>query len=249
MRLKLTLVRPSGSSSDIVVTADAAATISEIASTISRVDAQATHSPERTLTLRATLAGQDAALTLPPDAPVGEAWIGSGASVSLADAGVTYAPSGPASRTVGTLRVLAGPDAGLEFDLAAGSLLVGRDASCDIVLQDKLVSKQHLRLEVSDAVEVIDLGSANGVVVDGGFVTRLRIRTSERILVGDDEVEIVVAECAAGAEEPPTAGPIFFNRSPKVEHRYGGETFSAPEAPAEKEDQGFPFPARCSPLW
>ena len=94
MRLKLTLVRPNGAASDIIVTADAAATISEIAGTISRVDAQTAHTPERFLTLRATLPGQSVPLTLPPDGPVGEAWIGSGASVSLADAGVLYqAPS------------------------------------------------------------------------------------------------------------------------------------------------------------
>ncbi|WP_130176081.1 FtsK/SpoIIIE domain-containing protein [Cryobacterium sp. SO1] len=249
MRLKLTLVRPNGAASDIIVTADAAATISEIAGTISRVDAQTVHSPDRYLTLRATLPGQSVPLTLPPDGPVGEAWIGSGASVSLADAGVLYqAPSTPTVPAVAQLTVLSGPDEGREFPLAPGSLLVGRDASCDIVLHDSLVSKKHVRLEIGDAVEVIDLGSANGVVVDGGIVGRLRIAKTERLLLGDSEVEIRLLTDAPAPESAPKPGPIFFNRSPKVEKRYIGQEFVSPEVPTEKEDPPFPLLAMITPL-
>ncbi len=248
MLLKLTLVRPSGSSSDILVTADAAATISEIATTISRVDPETPHAPGRTLTLRATLPGQDAPLTLPPDAPLGEAWIGSGASVTLADAGTLYqAPSLLRGRPVATLRVVTGPDAGAEFPLHAGSLVLGRDASCDIVLQDALVSKRHLRLEISDTVEVIDLGSANGIVVDGGIVGRLRVDTSERMLLGDSEVEVTVHPDAS-PDAAPKPGPILFNRSPKVEQRYTGQEFAAPEVPGEKDEPPFPLLAMLTPV-
>ncbi len=248
MLLKLTLVRPDGSASDIVVTADAAATISEIATTISRVDPQSTHLPERNLTLRATLPGQDAPLTLPPDAPLGEAWIGSGASVSLADAGTLYqAPSLLKAPTVAMLRVLTGPDAGAEFPLVAGSLVLGRDAACDIVLRDDLVSKRHVRLEIGEAVEVIDLGSANGVVVDGGIVARLRVSRSERLLLGDSEVEITVV-AGASPEAAPKPGPIFFNRSPRVENRYAGQQFTAPDVPGEKDEPPFPLLAMLTPL-
>jgi S-DNA-T family DNA segregation ATPase FtsK/SpoIIIE len=42
VRLKLTLARPSGSSDDIVVTADAAASIAEVASTVARIDPRRT---------------------------------------------------------------------------------------------------------------------------------------------------------------------------------------------------------------
>ena len=249
MRLKLTLVRPNGAASDIIVTADAAATISEIAGTISRVDAQTVHSPDRYLTLRATLPGQSVPLTLPPDGPVGEAWIGSGASVSLADAGVLYqAPSTITVPPVAQLRVLTGPDAGRDFPLAPGSLVLGRDPSCDIVLHDSLVSKKHARLEIGDTVEVIDLGSANGVVVDGGIVGRLRIAKAERLLLGDSEVEISLLTDAPSPESAPKPGPIFFNRSPKVEKRYLGQEFISPEVPTEKEDAPFPLLAMLTPL-
>src|SRR3954471_20740323 len=90
---KLTPARPSGSSDHIVVTADAAASISEVAATIARIDPRRTGpvAAPGALTLRAQLPGQADPLVLPPDAPVGEAWIGSGATVALADAGLHYA--------------------------------------------------------------------------------------------------------------------------------------------------------------
>ncbi len=250
MRLKLTLARPLGSSSDVVVTVDAASSIGDVATTIARLDPRGSElADDRPLTLRATLPGQAEPVLLPPDAPVGEAWIGSGAVVSLADAGVYYAP--PAAGrppTVGTLRVLSGPDAGQEFALPAGTTVLGRDPSCDIVLHDPLVSKRHVRFEASGAVEVIDLGSANGVVVDGGLVGRMRVDRSERLLIGDSEVVVTVAESLAAAGAAPTAGPVFFNRSPRVEERYVGQEFAAPEVPAEREPPPFPLLAMITPF-
>lgn len=252
VRLKLTLSRPSGAGDDIVVTADAAASISEVAASIRRVDPRGGEGPvtdDRALTLRAAIPGQAETLVLPPDAPIGEAWIGSGATVSLADAGVYYAPSdlGDAP-AVATAQILTGPDAGREFPLRPGTALLGRDDSCDIVLNDPLVSKRHVRLEVGDGVEVIDLGSANGVVVDGGIVTRLTVRRSETLLIGDTEVRIAVSGLSGIPAAAPKAGPVFFNRSPRVEQRYAGQVFQAPEVPTEKDDPPFPLLAMITPL-
>ncbi|HWU47598.1 MAG TPA: FtsK/SpoIIIE domain-containing protein [Humibacter sp.] len=250
MRLKLTLNRTSGISDDIVVTADAGAAISEVAAAIHRLDPQQPGSALEpgAMTIAATLPGQTEALVLPPEAPIGEAWIGSGAGVSLTDAGVYYSPNtigrGP---TIATLRVVSGPDAGAEFPLTQGTVLLGRDPSCDIVLQDKLVSKRHVRFEISDVVEVVDLGSANGVVVDGGIVSRLHIDGTETLLIGDSQIVVSVVESVKTAGTP-KAGPIFFNRSPKVESRYAGEEFQAPEPPAEKEAAPFPLLAMITPF-
>ncbi|MGN6426705.1 MAG: FtsK/SpoIIIE domain-containing protein [Leifsonia sp.] len=251
MRLKLTLARSAGSTDDIVVTADAAASISEIAATIARIDPKRTGplAEDAALTLRAQLPGQAEPLILPPDAPVGEAWIGSGATVALADAGLHYAPPELGETPVlATLRILSGPDAGREFPLRAGSTVLGRDEGADIVLQDPLVSKRHVRFEAGDGVEVVDLGSANGVVVDGGLVTRFTVRRSETLLIGDTEVELVVAAGSDAPQATPTAGPVFFNRSPRVERRYTGQVFQAPEVPAEKDDPPFPLLAMIAPL-
>ncbi|GAA1440188.1 FtsK/SpoIIIE domain-containing protein [Leifsonia poae] len=251
MRLKLTLSRASGPGDDIVVTADAAASISEVASTIRRLDprTEAMTTDARALTLRAALPGQAEPLVLPPDAPIGEAWIGSGATVSLADAGVYYAPNDLADApVVATLAVVSGPDAGREFPLRRGTTVLGRDEQSHIVLHDPLVSKKHVRFEAADGVEVVDLGSANGVVVDGGIVSRFTIRRGETLLIGDSEVRITVLGLTDVPAAAPKAGPIFFNRSPRVEQRYAGQTFQAPEVPAEKEDPPFPLLAMLTPL-
>jgi S-DNA-T family DNA segregation ATPase FtsK/SpoIIIE len=251
MRLKLTLNRPSGQPADIVVTTDAAASISEVAAAIARLDPAAGGDPQAhgSLTLHAALPGQTEWVLLPPEAPVGEAWIASGAVVQLAEAGTHYSPRGLGrGAQVATLRVVKGPDAGSEFPIALGTTVLGRDPDCDIVLHDDLVSKRHVRFEASDAVEVIDLGSANGIVVDGGIVPRLRVTREETLLIGDSEVVLTITDRQALAGVVPKAGPVFFNRSPKVEARYAGEEFAAPDVPARKEPQPFPLLAMIAPL-
>lgn len=249
MRLKLTLARPSGGRDDIIVTTDAGATITEVASTIARVDPAQALSPDGNYTLQAALPGHTEWLALPPDAPVGEAWIGSGATVHISDAGryFSQAKTGHAP-TIATLTVLNGPEVGRSIPLTAGSYTIGRDGSCDIVVDDKMVSKKHARLEVADGVDVIDLGSANGVEVDGGIVARLHITETETVRLGDTDVKIALHESVAEAGVAPKAGPIFFNRSPKVEQRYAGQEFAAPEVPAEKEPAPFPLLAMITPM-
>lgn len=249
MRLKLTLARPSGGRDDIIVTTDAGATITEVASTIARVDPAQALSPDGNYTLQAALPGHTEWLALPPDAPVGEAWIGSGATVHISDAGryFSQAKTGHAP-TIATLTVLSGPEVGRSIPLTAGSYTVGRDSGCDIVIDDKMVSKKHARLEVADGVDVIDLGSANGVEVDGGIVARLHITETETVRLGDTDIKIALHESVAEAGVAPKAGPIFFNRSPKVEQRYAGQEFAAPEVPAEKEPAPFPLLAMITPM-
>ncbi|AWB87218.1 FtsK/SpoIIIE domain-containing protein [Mycetocola zhujimingii] len=248
MRLKLTLARPNGSREDIVVTTDAAATIAEVASKVARADPAQPLPPEGDYTLQAALPGHTEWLPLPPDGPVGEAWIGSGATVHISDAGKYFsqAKTGHAP-TIATLTILSGPDVGRTIPLSVGSYTVGRDASCDLALDDKLVSKKHVRLEVGDGVDVIDLGSANGVEVDGGLVSRLRVTDSDTIQLGDTQLKITLSESVVHSGVAPKAGPIFFNRSPRVEKRYLGQEFAGPEVPAEPDDQPFPFLAMLAP--
>jgi S-DNA-T family DNA segregation ATPase FtsK/SpoIIIE len=253
MRLKLTLNRPSGQPADIVVTTDAAASISEVATAIARLD-PAGGEPQHelaspALTLRAALPGQSEWVLLPPEAPIGEAWIASGAIVQLADAGLHYAPKALGrGAQVAILRVVNGPDAGRGFPITLGTTVLGRDPACDIVLHDDLVSKRHVRFETSDAVEVVDLGSANGIVVDGGIVPRLRVTREETLLIGDSEVVLTITDRQALAGVAPKAGPVFFNRSPKVEARYIGQEFAAPEVPAKADPPPFPLLAMIAPL-
>ncbi|GMA94033.1 cell division protein FtsK [Pseudolysinimonas kribbensis] len=249
VRLKLTLRRGGGHDADIVVTTDAGASIAEVAAAIERVDpahaGTPATAPAGVRTLRAELPGTGTPVVLPPDAPVGEAWIGSGASIEIVDGAVrpTAAPNRP---PVARVRILSGGQAGRSIDLAPGTVVIGRDPDCDIVLaDDPLVSKRHARLELGSSVEVIDLGSANGVLVDGGLSGRLVVEDAVTAVIGDTELEI---SRLGGGEVASTAGPVFFNRSPVVEPRYAGQAYTGPAVPEEVVNPPFPYVAMVAPL-
>lgn len=70
----------------------------------------------------------------------------------------------------------------LELRLLPATLTLGRERGCDIRLDDPSVSRQHARLRVTvDAVWLEDLGSRNGVFVNGSRLTP----AGRRLLPGD----------------------------------------------------------------
>ncbi len=74
-----------------------------------------------------------------------------------------------------------------QFSFDHGSYVVGRHEDCDIVLPSTSVSRQHARLYVEGGrCYIEDLGSSNGVVVDGQRVLKARdLGTASQIKVGD----------------------------------------------------------------
>jgi peptidoglycan glycosyltransferase len=84
---------------------------------------------------------------------------------------------------------LRGDGSEVRFPLDAASLVVGRDDTADIPLDEPLVSRAHARLERRGASYwVVDLGSTNFTRV-GGEVVR------ERELRDGDEVRFARARC------------------------------------------------------
>lgn len=69
------------------------------------------------------------------------------------------------------LKVISGPNAGAEFNLAPEtSYLLGKDPNvCDVVFYDLSVSKEHARIELDEHGRVLieDLNSRNGVLING----------------------------------------------------------------------------------
>src|SRR4051812_16796876 len=64
--------------------------------------------------------------------------------------------------------VVTGPDAGSRLELTRGTAIVGTLETCDLVLTDPTVSRQHLKLELLDTgLKAIDLNSRNGVWFNG----------------------------------------------------------------------------------
>ena len=79
---------------------------------------------------------------------------------------------------------------GRRFLLSDGTTLIGRAANCEIVLDDALVSRRHAQLVVKEQqVRVIDLGSANGVHVNGDRAGESTVLTPGDVLtVGQQEM-------------------------------------------------------------
>lgn len=65
--------------------------------------------------------------------------------------------------------------------------LIGRDPNCDVVLNRGNVSRRHLAIaEVDGRVYVRDLGSTNGVLVNGQRVTGGRwLELGDRLRIGE----------------------------------------------------------------
>src|ERR1041384_7087546 len=91
-------------------------------------------------------------------------------------------------------RPLAGPImvncGSISQELRSGSLLIGRLAECDLVLDDALVSRMHARVVVSAAgVSLEDLHSTNGVYVNGDRIMQVAaLNVGDCALIGAQEL-------------------------------------------------------------
>lgn len=86
-----------------------------------------------------------------------------------------------------------------EIALGAHPTIVGRDIGCDFVVEgDPLVSRRHACFSISGGVpSVEDLGSRNGVYVDGQRIEALRkLRGRETVQVGGIQLRIEVRRAA-----------------------------------------------------
>lgn len=67
----------------------------------------------------------------------------------------------------------------------------GRSSSCDVVLSEASVSRRHVRLHYRDGRWVLhDLNSTNGTSVNGARVGRCEIRPGDRLVLGNEQLQI-----------------------------------------------------------
>ncbi len=84
------------------------------------------------------------------------------------------------------LQVESGPNRGQVFDLAFGVATIGRDQTNSIQLSDPSVSRRHAELHFrDDQFVILDLQSANGVLVNGKRVHRQRLKFGDQIKLGE----------------------------------------------------------------
>lgn len=250
MKLKLGLRRHSGAATDLVITADATATLGDVARSIAENDpaGSGVSALASTLTLAVAPPTSREPVVLDPETLVADAPIGSGFNAAVVPHVVQAAP-GRAVRA--HLQVLNGPEAGRRIELVEGHHVIGRQAGAgtDVVLADPLISKRHARIEIGATMELVDLNSANGVLVDGGQVARVRLAPGQVVVLGDTEISFTPIN-GAGEEDGvlERGGALTFNRSPRVEPRYPGTDFAHPAVPTEANRRMFPWPMIISPV-
>lgn len=248
MKLKLMYDRASDRPVDIVVTTDAAATVNDVAMAIAAADPSRPTFSGTDLTLGAAAAGTRDYTTLDPERAIGDVAVASGFAIRIVD--VAASPIGRRTDATVVLKVSAGPDQGREFALGDGSYTVGRDPECDVALADRLVSKRHARLDVGRLIELVDQNSANGLMVDGGLVSRLTVQPGQTVTLGDTVLSFLRTERfqAAGMEAAIQGGSVPFNRSPRVEVRFPGRELPRPDVPKETDGQPFPWLLMIAPV-
>ncbi|QQR48382.1 sigma 54-interacting transcriptional regulator [Myxococcus xanthus] len=90
------------------------------------------------------------------------------------------------------LLMLSGEQAGHSHVLRPGVVRLGTASTCDIVLTDRVVSRQHLQLEVTDErVVATDLGSRNGSFHEGVRFTELEVRPGASLTLGTVVLKVV----------------------------------------------------------
>lgn len=122
-----------------------------------------------------------------------------------------------------------------DFELPVGDFVIGRSEDCQLALDDPMVSRRHATLRVTAGdVTLVDLGSRNGVTVNGQKITgerrlvaRDRVgigthemtltelapdaprtrRTATRTLGSVDVRDVVTGEMRAAERAPPTGPP------------------------------------------
>lgn len=119
------------------------------------------------------------------------------------------------------LEVAAGPDKGRRFPLPEGETVLGRSSACGIVLADPVLSRRHCSITLAGgSLEIADLDSANGTVVNEAEVKRARLSPGDLIKIGETALNVAEESAAqaqarddkAAAEPAPAAdaqsGPI-----------------------------------------
>ncbi|MDR0991083.1 MAG: FHA domain-containing protein, partial [Propionibacteriaceae bacterium] len=248
MRWKLGLGDSPQSERLLAVTTDATATVGDLAQTLARNDPLRQGQPVPSyLSLRVISPAEPQGRGLEPGATLHDAGLRSGARVELIEVGGRYqlagADRGPAAVVV---RVLSGPQAGQEFGLPVGTSYLGRAADSDVRLTDPLVSGRHARLTVGTSIELTDLNSANGILLGGRPVSKVSVRATDQLLLGDTLIAITPLRQAGAA--PEVGAVVDFNRSPRVVAQFPEHKLAHPKPPQPLRPSRFPYIAMLAPL-
>lgn len=133
----------------------------------------------------------------------------------------------------------AGPTPGKAFPLEGAEIIIGRDPTCTICINDAQVSRRHARLTLSGTGYLLqDLGSTNGTFVNGQRVTGEHpLSAGELVALGENVVLVYEAAydpnatmvAAAGRGAKPAAVSAPPPAAPGPVPAYAGQVPAGPE--------------------
>lgn len=242
MKLRVSLRAPgSHQASNIQVTADATATVHDVAQALAGALGHKDLPDNLSLRVHDQLTGHSH--VVPAAATVIDSGVQSGAVLELSaeDTG----GRGAQREAAAVLRVVGGPDAGVEVHLPFGPSLIGRAPENDVQLNDPRVSKTHAQVLVGpDKVEIVDRNSSNGVLVSGGRVTRATLTAGDDVVLGDTIIRVQAIRTRPDWQST----DIAFVRSPRVLERPEPTKLPLPQAPGPLQRSRFPWLAMAAPL-
>ena len=91
------------------------------------------------------------------------------------------------------LVTLSGTTAGNEYPLEQAPMTLGRGPGVDLAFDDNAMSKQHAAFELSsEGFRVRDMGSTNGMLVNGSPAQAADLKHGDRLAIGQHEFQYVV---------------------------------------------------------
>ncbi len=149
-----------------------------------------------------------------------------------------------------TLLVVQGPDEGKTYDVREFPVVIGRDTSNQMRLNDDMASRRHAELRFRDGgLFLRDLLSTNGTFVNDNLITEVEVNPGDRIRIGRNVLRVgeTVTHAAPADSQPPTSigtpsktvirlagqdtiiGGAAAARPPGVEAMMGGVVLDDPE--------------------
>ncbi|MDH6703699.1 hypothetical protein P3T27_000380 [Kitasatospora sp. MAA19] len=108
-------------------------------------------------------------------------------------------PPGPPATSGGNVRAFPGAGHGASVrrwievngarhQITGAACVLGRSTEADVRIDDPGVSRKHAEIRPGTPSMVLDLGSTNGIVVDGQHTQRATLRDGSRIVVGSTTI-------------------------------------------------------------
>lgn len=131
-------------------------------------------------------------------------------------------------------------DEGPNIPLNKSMILIGRHAQCDARLDSERVSRRHCMINVGDEVIVRDLGSTNGIRLNGQRVEQATLKHNDELSIAHIRfryesalpvIQVIVTalprDAASQQTVPGEASPIALPADPNA-----GQKPTAPDAEA-----------------